>query len=116
MANMQSCKLICIPYAGLCNRISCLMSALYLADNYSRFDVNVYWNNSNECKGYFDQLFEPLERVNFKILRLNSRNILYNRHIPSKLKKSISMKYIKEVLMILSSKKIFMEKNIRFIC
>lgn len=84
---MQSCKLICIPYAGLCNRISCLMSALYLADNYSRFDVNVYWNNSNECKGYFDQLFEPLERVNFKILRLNSRNILYNRHIPSKLKK-----------------------------
>lgn len=85
---MQACKVICVPYAGLCNRISCLMSALYLSDHYAdNFTVKVYWGSSNDCKAYYNQLFTPIKRDNFKIVRLQKWNLLFNRHTPNLLKR-----------------------------
>lgn len=84
---MQKCKVFCIPYAGLCNRISCLMSALYLSDHYAdKFTIKVYWESSNDCKAYFDQLFIPIKRDNFRIARLQNWNLLFNRYTPNFIK------------------------------
>ena len=91
---MKKCQIVHVPYAGLCNRISAVMSALYLADYYSnKFNVEVFWEKSAECKAYFDELFEPIKRSNFRIQRLSLNYFIYSRRLP----KIIKQLYFNEV-------------------
>lgn len=68
-----------IPYAGLCNRMRSIASAIKLGEDIG-CSVIVHWNNTSDCRCNFSDLFKPIN-VPSAIVVDNNR-LLYK--IPSK--------------------------------
>ena len=58
MTNLESITLI--PYAGLCNRMRAISSAIYVSIHHN-VPLKIIWNKSYNCAAHFTDLFYPIE-------------------------------------------------------
>lgn len=61
-------KLTLVPYAGLCNRMNAIMSALSYQKK-TGIKPTIFWEKTSDCCAWFDELFEPIPSL--EIGRLN---------------------------------------------
>lgn len=52
-------KLTLVPWAGLCNRMNAIMSALAF-QNKTNIKTSIFWEKTKDCSAWFDELFEPI--------------------------------------------------------
>ena len=57
MTNLESITLI--PYAGLCNRMRAISSAIYVSIHHN-VPLKIIWNKSHNCAAHFTDLFYPI--------------------------------------------------------
>ena len=58
MTNLGSITLI--PYAGLCNRMRAISSAIYVSIHHN-VPLKIIWNKSHNCAAHFTDLFYPID-------------------------------------------------------
>lgn len=63
-------KLTLVPNAGLCNRINSMLCGIYI-HQYFNMPLDIYWENTKDCRAYFDDLFEPLRQTDIQVKRLD---------------------------------------------
>lgn len=66
--NSQDMKIVLVPYAGLCNRMNSLMSAIAFQRETGVL-VDIYWERTSDCNAWFDELFEPISSLQIKRLQ-----------------------------------------------
>jgi len=77
-------KLVLVPECGLCNRMRAMASGVYLSEKHN-FRCDVYWEKVEECFVNFDEIFEPVNLPNVKIisytpLKNRFRKIFFDRN------------------------------------
>lgn len=82
---MNTRKLILAPTAGLCNRMNAILCAIALKKTLD-WDIQVYWENTKDCKVDFQDLFLPIEGI--------SVNRLLNFWMKPGTKKNLYIPYI----------------------
>lgn len=58
---MKEKTMIFVPFAGLCNRVNAIMSAIALIENYPNVAVRCFWPKDKDCYAKFSDLFNPLD-------------------------------------------------------
>ena len=61
-------KLTLVPYAGLCNRMNAIMSALAL-QNKTNIKTSIFWEKTKDCCAWYDELFEPIPSLQINRLQ-----------------------------------------------
>lgn len=88
-------KLTLIPYAGLCNRMNSIVSALSYCRKYPNVDLTIKWHRWFHCNCRFKDLFEEIPQLaatNRQIKELFELNIKdvpghkLNLHLPDKMR------------------------------
>ena len=87
-------KLTLVPTAGLCNRLNAINSAIELKRLHPNIEVNIFWENTYDCKAFFTDLFKQLDcsfNINKGVQRLEKYYLCpgskRNLYIPNILKK-----------------------------
>lgn len=62
-------KLTLVPNAGLCNRINAMLCGIYIHQHFG-VPLDIYWENTKDCRACFDDLFEPLRHTDIQVKRL----------------------------------------------
>lgn len=85
-------SLTLVPFAGLCNRINAMLNAIAIAKSKSlgqSLSLQIYWQKTNDCAAYFDELFQPISGID--VQRLSKLSLKpankKNLYIPSMLRK-----------------------------
>lgn len=78
-----------VPYAGLCNRLNAIASALAYKDKYPDTELTILWQKRRHCNCRFKDLFKqlPLQYTPVKELILQFKDIPgapYNLNLPQK--------------------------------
>lgn len=53
-------RLICVPRAGLCNRLNAIVCALVIMRD-SNLPIKIYWDKTHDCYAWFGELFKQIE-------------------------------------------------------
>lgn len=83
-----------VPYAGLCNRMNVIMSALAYQQNHPETEVFIKWHRWFHCNCRFKDLFKPIALITPPVSELSEFNWRdtpehrLNLYLPDKLRKS----------------------------
>lgn len=55
-------KITLLAYAGLCNRMNTILSAIALRERNKDVDIDIYWSKGKECYARFSDLFQPIDQ------------------------------------------------------
>lgn len=101
-------SLTLVPFAGLCNRINAMLNAIAIAKSKSvgqSLSLQIYWQKTNDCAAYFDELFQPIPEID--VQRLSKLSLKpankKNLYIPSMLRKLGGYSLILENSMLLNN-------------
>ena len=84
-------KITLVPYAGLCNRLNAIASALAYKEKYPDIELTILWQKRRHCNCRFRDLFKqlpsPYTQVKELILQIKAiPGTRYNLHIPEALR------------------------------
>lgn len=88
-------KITLVPYAGLCNRMNVIISALAYQQNHLDVQLIIKWHRWFHCNCRFKDLFKPIAFITspchvIELSELNWKDIpghRLNLHLPDKLRK-----------------------------
>lgn len=84
-----------VPYAGLCNRMNVIISALAYQQNHPDVQLIIKWHRWFHCNCRFKDLFKPIALVTAPVSELSELNWRdtpghrLNLHLPDKLRKCL---------------------------